>query len=212
MKVNELLNILNEMPYVHDGKMKREPFKNTFLSDSSLERNYAMLGFIEIEDELVDLHILKDDPPCVKGTIKAKKTDGEDSNRVIFALRFKQKHTLVKIPKEVKSEKILQVDKVSIDSTFEGNGLASFVYASLIKRGFQVLSDTSQFTDGKMLWKKMASKAKLRDYKIFVLDDEYGFIQENGEPLQYDGSNIDDSKLWTTGDDLSGEHLLFIMK
>lgn len=212
MKVNELLNILNEMPYVHDGKMKREPFKNTFLSDSSLERNYAMLGFVEARDEVVECHILVDDHPNVTGTIKEKHPEGYDSNRVVFSLRFKSKHTIVKIPQKIDQSRILQVDKVSIDKDFEGFGIASFVYAQLAKRGFLVLSDTSQFTDGKMLWKTMATKANLRNYKIFVLDDEYGFIKKDGEPVVYDGSNIDDAKIWSSGEDLSKEHTLLLMQ
>jgi hypothetical protein len=170
------------------------------------------LGNLEIEDELVEIHILADAHPCVRGTISAQHPDDNgQTNRVIFSLRFKHAHTLVKIPKTVDASRLLQVDKVSIDKDFQGLGIASYAYAQLAKRGFTVLSDTSQFADGKMLWKKMATKAQLRDYKIFVLDDEYGFIEKNGQPISYDGTNIDDAQIWTSGEDYSGAHILLMM-
>jgi hypothetical protein len=212
MKLHDLKQILSEMPYEHDGEMKREPFKSSFISDGSLKRNYLMLGFIEALDELIELHVLNDIPPTVLGTISSKKPSGEDSNRAIFSLRFKPKHTLTKIPKEIDSSKIIQVDKVSIDKDFQGFGVASFAYAQLAKRGFIVLSDTSQFKDGKELWKKMASRAHLKDYSVYLLDDEYGFIQKDGEPVVYDGSNIDDAEIWSNSDDVSKEHILLMMK
>ena len=58
----------------------------------------------------------------------------------------------------------------------------------------------------------MAAKAKLRKYKIFVLDDEYGFVEKDGDPVVYDGSNIDDAKIWSSGEDLSKEHILLLMQ
>ena len=79
-------------------------------------------------------------------------------------------------------------------------------------RGIFVLSDTSQFKDGKELWKAMASRANLKDYNIYLLDDEYGFIEQNGSPVVYDGSNIDDAQIWSGGDDVSKEHILLMMK
>lgn len=200
------------MPYEHDGEMKREPFKNTFISTQALTRTYANLGAIEIADEYVELHILDADHPRVIGTIKAKKEGGEQSNRVIFSLRFKTAHTLVKVPDSVQELSIVQVDKVSIDREFQSFGIASYAYSLLAKRGFTILSDTSQFMDGKMLWKQMATRAHLNSYKIYVLDDEYGFKEVNGVPIIYDGSNIDDSKIWTAGADMGGQHILLMMK
>ena len=159
-----------------------------------------------------ELHILIDDLPCVKGTVKSNHPeDGRSTNRIVFSLRFKPSHTLANTI-NVDDTKIIQVDKVSIDREFGNQGLASFAYSRLAMRGFIILSDNSQFTDGKMLWKKMAERAHLRDYKIYILDDEYGFITKDGKPVVYDSKNIDDAKIWTSGDNFDGFHKLLVMK
>lgn len=210
---SEIKRIINEMPFQHTGEMKRAQFASTFTSDGSLERNYKMLGFIEVESDMVELHILKETDKVI-GTIKQNKPapDNEPSNRVIFSLRFKNKHTLVKIPKNINQNKIIQVDKVSIDKDFEGYGIASFAYSQLVKTGFIVLSDTSQFTDGRKLWEKMAKKAHLNSYEIYILDDEYGFKEKDGKTIMYNGTNVNADEIWSSGEDYSKEHILLMMK
>ena len=126
MKLSEIYKALMESPYQHDGEMEREPFSLTFTSNSSLDRNYKLLGLIEVEDEMVGLYSLKGATKVI-GTIKQNKPapNNELSNRVVFSLKFKSKHTLTKIPSDLDQSKIIQVDKVSTDKSFEGFGIAS---------------------------------------------------------------------------------------
>jgi len=212
MKIKE---VLLEMPYHHPGSMKKPDFTTSFTSSSSLERLYEKMLCEKHASVGTDVKFfLNKAHSKVIGVVDGvKPKTNEKTNQIIFSLQFKDKHTLVKIPNEFGTKKILQVNSVSIHGDYEGEGIASFVYASLVAAGYLVLSDTSQFDDGKMLWKKMAREAHAESYTIFVLDDEYGFqVDKSGVPIRYDAKNIDDAKIWTAGLDQSGEHILLAMK
>jgi hypothetical protein len=202
--------VLMEAPYEISGSMKREPF-SSFTSDTSLGRLYTPLGSMKTGGQEITLS-LRNTMQGAIGTVKGDKPTGEPSNRIIFILDFKKRHTLENVPDGIDEGKILQVKSVAVDPELEGVGIASFAYSSLAKRGHVVLSDTSQFADGKALWKRMAARAHLHEYRIFVLDDEYGFKERDGEPISYDGQNIDDAEIWTRGKDLAGSHVLLAMK
>lgn len=154
MKLSEVKSILlNEMPYERPGEMRRTGVSGAFISDNALKRKYSYLGFIEVFGNIsVELHFHKSSQ-VVFGTIKEKDKDDFDSNQVIFSLMFKETNTLKEIPKKIDIKKILQVDKVTINEKFENFGVASFAYATLVNRGYTILSDIDQFSDGKELWK-----------------------------------------------------------
>lgn len=211
MKIKELIT---ETPYKHDGEMNVPDFGSTFISDKSLQRTHTKLTGIVIEGQDVSYYELN--TPARKkiiAVIKKDKPDGEHSNQIIFALDFKVKNTLVKIPDEFSGRDIMQIDRAATAAEFRNRGIASFIYATLVKNKFIVLSDISQFEDGSQLWKKMAKKAAVNNYKVYILDAEYGFEKgADGQPLQYDSTNIDDVKIWSNGVDLSKEHVLLVMK
>jgi len=212
MKLNQIKKLISEMPFQHTGSMKRELTGNSFISKNTLSRNYKFLGMIEVRLVFVELHILDDERTHIIGTVPSITPDGEESNSTVFTLEFKQKTTLNKIPKSLDSSKIIQVDKVMIDKAYEGYGIASYAYSRLAEIGFIILSDSTQFTDGRKLWEKMARKAHLNSYKIFVLDDEYGFVERDGEPISYSGTNINAEEIWSGDDDFSKYHTLLVMK
>jgi hypothetical protein len=208
MKVNQ---ILTEMPYNHEGTMKRS-FGMSYTSDTSLQRLYKpLLAEINADGIKVRFYV-RIATDAIIGVIDGFKPDGEKTNELVFILKFKTNNTLIKKPAELIG-KIMQVDKVAISKDFEGQGIASFIYATLVKEGNIILSDTSQFDDGKMLWKKMARKAGVSDYAVYILDDEYGFeLGPDKKPLAYTSTNIDDAKIWSAGADVSKEHVLLVMK
>lgn len=208
MKVKILLE-----DHVHtDGQMPRGQIGSTFTSNSSLERRYDLIGELKTIEGLVRFYKLKDINSVI-GVVDSKKPDtGEDSNAVIFSLKFKKAHTIVNMPKLFKDKTVLQVDKVITDPTCEGYGISSLAYLAIARMGYVVLFDTVQFTDGKMLWKKISRESKFKNYKVNILDDEYGFKTDiSGKPIDYDSSNIDDAAIWTSGQDYSGEHILLAM-
>ncbi len=192
--------------------MPRLPFKHTFISDDALARLYTVLGTVQAHDQEVSIHLLKTKTSVIGTVTSAADRDGLPSNRCVFSLMFKDAHTLIRPPTGIDEAKILQVDRVSVDSDLENIGIASFAYSALAKLGYVVLSDSTQFSDGKRLWKRMAAKAHLRDYKVFVLDDLFGFKRDrNGRPIEYDGRNIDEADIWSRGQDYSKYHVLLMM-
>jgi hypothetical protein len=205
MKVKDLL--LEAPPYLMDPEstLPSDKSDNSSLSDSTLERSYKKIGEISARSVKIQLFELKSKPSIV-GVVPGK----DDRNEVIFSLMFKKAHTLVKKPAEISGE-ILQVNRAWTDEDYRGFGIASFVYSTLVKNGAVILSDTAQFTDGKMLWKRMSAKAGV-DYEVYVIDDEYGFKTDKaGSPIRYDSANIGDAEIWSSDQDLSKEHVLFLM-
>ena len=167
------VEILSETPYVHDGDYKAPEGmeKETFISDRSLAREQKHLGFEVFDAMRVDFYLM--DLIKVIGVVKKKKEKTQEmSNLIVFSLRFKQTKTIVNYPEGINRNDVLQVDSVYVSRALKGRGIASFVYSMLVEQGFIVVSDTSQFSDGKELWKKISREAKFNDYVIHIIDDE----------------------------------------
>ena len=212
MKVQELFE--SPPPYLHDGEYSapEELEKPTYYSDSSLSRMFIYLCDEIFENIKVSFYML--DNLKVVGVIPEKKEKTQEkSNQIVFSLRFKTYKTIINYPDDIDKSKVLQVDSVFTSKIVRGTGIASFVYAMLVERGFIVVSDTSQFEDGKQLWKKISKEAHFNDYVIHIIDDENGFVKDkSGKIIAYDSSNIDDAKIWSGGLNLEGEHILLMMK
>lgn len=210
MKLNEL-KLVEMTPYLHDGKYTPKNYKESNISDNTLAREFTELFTEDILGKSITFY-LANGLYQVVGTYKSKKENDSPTNSEIYTLDFKKTHTLINIPADLKGKRILQVTSVFIQPQYRGRGLSSKVYISLAKMGFAVISDTAQFSDGKMLWKKLSKESHLDSYKIYILDDEYGFIKDaQGEVISYDGSNIDDAQIWTKDLDFSGEHILLTL-
>ena len=125
-----------------NGEFKDHVFDTrTLISDRSLERDYKLIGEISVTGNLVRFFML--DKTQVYGTVKDKNELDEDSNRVVFVVRFKNHHTIANLPEQVDESNILQIDGVSVSRELKGLGIASFVYTMLVKHGFTILSDGS---------------------------------------------------------------------
>lgn len=141
MRISE---IIGETPYMHDGEYTDRGEIATFktISDGSLAREYSHLFDGSMSDgQQVRFYLLKTNHAVI-GVSKTPDTP-QDRNTIGFALRFKRTHTLVTVPPDVDSTKLLQVDSVFIDPLWKGQGVASRIYVELIKRGFAVVSDNS---------------------------------------------------------------------
>lgn len=211
MKIETLL----EMPYEIEGSMPRnnseveEVGKLTTVSDFTLGRTYTKIGsFLPADPNLgvVSFHLSKNGISLVgfvKVLVRINNLDREVRNKAIFNLNFKPSNTLeCEIP-EFNGKRILQVNRVRTFDDFQGLGLATAAYIKLAKAGNVILSDSTQFTDGKMLWKKIINELDFHQYKIDVIDVERGIIG------QYDSTN--DDKIWTNGFDFSGERVLLAL-
>lgn len=212
MKLSDLF----EMPYEHTNGHHRDTDVEHYgqISFSALTRDYEYLGLVDSrQGENVRIYALKSPNfAVIKGVIDGQDGLGRNTNFVVFALRFKR-NVLARIPAEVDASMCIQVNSVFISPEFRNEGISSTVYKYLTSKGFVIISDNTQFTDGKELWKKLVRDTAYGEYRIYILDDEYGFEKdEKGRAIAYDGSNIKDSKIWTSGEDLSGFHKLLVMK
>jgi len=216
MKILKLL----EMPYEIEGSMpKNEPEQKetgreldgriSTISDFTLERTYEKIGSFlpnSIDTNLVSFHYNPHSKMLI-GTVKAlvkvnsKKT--EVRNKPILTLNFKFETTLeCKIP-EFLNRTILQVNRVRTSEGFQGLGIATSAYIKLAKSGYVILSDSTQFSDGKHLWKKIIDESEIQKYHIDIIDVEKGIIG------QYD--DLADDRIWTSGYDFSGERILLAL-
>ena len=207
---------LFEEPYEHTSGHHRDDQVEKYgqMSDDALKRDNIFLGTVDSRHgEKIRIYALKEPKYAViRGLIDGHDELGRKTNFVVFALRFKKKVQAI-LPPSLDINSCFQVNSVFISPEFRNEGISSTVYRYLTSKGLVIISDNTQFTDGKELWKKLVRDTALGEYKIFILDDEYGFEKdENGDPIEYDGSNIKDSKIWTSGDDLSGYNKLLVMK
>lgn len=208
--------ILVEWPYVHDGKFTGGGVRSgteLFISNQTLHRQYTTIGVFELEGKKVTFS-LHDTALNVVATYPAiDPTFNEQRNLVILSLHFKQQPTIKNYPSDIPKDRTLQVDSVAVVPQRQGRGLASFAYASLIKQGYVVVSDSAQFTDGKELWKRMARAAGAGGYSIHLIDDDTGYLTDStGAVITYNASNVDDAVIWTSGQNYGGYHILLIMR
>ena len=77
-------------------------------------------------------------------------------------------------------------------------GLMTDLYDALVKNGFTVISDFEHSDDAVGLWKGLGRKAGGRELAIHVWsDDTSDWIRDAaGQPIQYDGTNIDPAHIW----------------
>jgi hypothetical protein len=212
--MNLLQEILLEAPYWHKGlKDKKFDHEMSITSLSSVKRLHRILK----KDKLT--YYLINNAESVAGVWKETvsdipPTDDHDVKFIsILVLRFKKHTTLVNIPDDLKDKKILQVDYVETNTNFENLGFAKELYVQLAKVGYAVMSDTAQYDGGKELWKSIARNAIKSGITVKLLDDEHGYLRDkSGNPLIYNGKNLDDKEIWSHDFDFTKEHILLVME
>jgi hypothetical protein len=106
-------------------------------------------------------------------------------------------------------QKLLQVNKVAVDSTHGARGIASNIYKLLVSLGYTIVSDDTQFEPAQSLWKRIAAD---HGVKVYVADVEHGlFKDDNGAPILYNGANIPDQDIWTSGSEYNGQYRVLIL-
>jgi hypothetical protein len=217
MRIQELLEMTP--PYWAKGEKPPKHWRHaltSFMSLSALARDFKSLNSTIDLPSSIGESISFFQNTSTKTVIGGFESYNEESLQidfeVVFTLRFKKKNTLLNIPNDIPSKKLIQVDKVLTSKDYANFGIASFVYAALVRSGHFILSDITQLDGGKALWQRMARLAHLSDYQIRILDDERGYLKDkNGKVISYDNSNIHEDDIWTTLLDFSGEHKLLLI-
>jgi len=191
---------LTEMPRVLGGRLDKDEWGTFYHSHSTLERRFDKLFSVQVGRFIVDFYRSKFNKLQYVGCIPSDIDPIEDE--VIFTLEFKPKTTLYAIPSEFKNAEVKQVTRVSVKPEWYGRGLASFVYSYLVEDGSIILSDLDQYKDGTMVWKRLARKPNRHVYLVVKNSQLY---KQDGIPIEYDGTNIPNSYIWTGQSDYSGQ-------
>jgi hypothetical protein len=198
MKLSTLLEMpeLKNEPLDHVDKDERADY----MSYHAVERLYDILDsddrYMKVDNKIV-IPMLGKKKLMAAAFIRSYNPHSQDYNalRFITKLFFYHPGTLSKVPNDIKNP--LQVQLVYTATEFEHNGIASYLYATIIKNGYTIVSDEVQYLGGYKLWKKMANQAKLYDYKIRIWNKDNGYLKDdNDQIIEYDSTNIDDSLIW----------------
>jgi hypothetical protein len=196
MKASELLG---ETPYLHPGEMSRKMLDGG-ISVGAIKRDYRKLGQIQ------DLVVYIDNHNTHVIVIDLTSEVTTDRFEQVLRLQFKSSN-LLKFKNNFAN--IIQVDKVSVLRKAGTQGIATTVYKMIVDSGFTLVSDITQFDPAKALWKKLAQDPV---YKIYVADIDRGIFQdEDGIDIVYDGTNINEHDIWTSGSDMNGSYRVLIM-
>lgn len=197
MKAKELLEappVFNPAEANFGGLMQR------FYSDETLKRDFEFAQKFKIENEEVFVVIAKDKSKAAIGFPSIRKSDNKSGMEVVGVVDFKKPDISASKWFDFK-EHILQVDGVEVTNKFKTLGYGFHLYLGLAKAGFVIISDNYQYIGGKSLWKKIASQDKANDYAVYVIDNGNIISDDNGDPIKYNGANIDDANIWSKNDD-----------
>jgi hypothetical protein len=197
----ELLQQLNEMsPQIELKELPHFMTKFPFYSETTIKDDFIILEEItNFENESLVVAIAKDKSKAIIGKWDIRSHDNKPGISFFGRLLFKDQLDLSKKDLEdIHPENVVQVDEVEVLEKFKRRGYGFLLYFTLIKNGYTIISDNVQYlVGGQALWKKIAKKSKVEDFKVYILDDADFRTNSNGEILAYDGLNIDDSDLWS---------------
>lgn len=173
---------------------KMDFYSNETLADdfiSLLDEKMAAKGHIVV-------CIRKDRKSAIIGKRVLREHDKKLGIYVFGELEFKKPDIGDNEPTNIKdSAKVLQVAGVEILRTLKRRGYGYLLYFTLIKSGYIIISDNVQYLGGKELWQKISRESKFSDYKVYVMDDGKYRRDNDRRLIYYNGSNIQDSELWS---------------
>ncbi len=150
------------------------------------------IGFYQYSDDNI-IGVVKD-----KGKFK-----------IIFELEFKDEP--FEVPDSVKQP--LFVDTIDLAKEFRGEMVSKTIYNLLANMGHTVVSDTVQYTGGRKIWEdiaKSAPKNKLK-VKIYNILTKTFLSDDNGNPIEFDGFNIDHNEIWTKMPNTKGQTIVLTL-
>jgi hypothetical protein len=204
MKLQQLL----EMPEIRKTELAPRVAR-PFFSEASLARNY---DFIHRGTSLGGTDywvVLKKDSSMAALGFPGQRSDGAFGMDVIGTLEFKS-HNLSGLKTITAGKNVLQVGLAHIVPKHQSQGWGLYLYTSLAAAGYIVISDNLQYLGGQAIWKRLAHQSLHDNYSVYVIDQGEVRLGTDGQPVLYDGSNIDDSGLWS--EDATSKYTLFVLK
>jgi hypothetical protein len=208
MKLEELM----ETPVLDPTEMpvNMQPHR-PFVSVDTIEREYRIIAKEKTPTgEEYYVMLRKHNDQAVIGIPGFRETDKKPGVAVLGTAGFKQGVQLSGTQTFNLNTNVLQVDGVRIGDKAKHQGWGFYLYLTLAKCGYVVISDNTQYIGGKELWKKVARNVINSNYKVYVIDSGVVRVGADGTPVVYDGHNIDDAELWSA--DGSRKYTVFALR
>lgn len=189
--------VLKEMPYLVNKDMVMGQNEWTeFFSVDTLQRKFILMQ--EFPQQRRAVYINKEHNMAFIGEPGKRKADGKDGVHVTISVEFKNSQVLSHMTPSPQLKGALQVDLVEAHNpNMVGSGDGTMLYAGLVNKGLTIISDNTQYRGGKHLWKKIAAVQSQFGYVVNVIVDGKPYMDENGKPFVYNGSNLPDDHLWS---------------
>lgn len=211
----KLESILNEMPQLIPREVEPEQrktwlYKNTYMSFNTIDRLFINLdspkSFL-VNGEHIYCFINKKHFNALACVKDKDPSSGDPCFRVITCITFHKDN--IDIPNNINNP--LQISKVYTEDDYEGSGICSFLYASLVVNDYTVISDRVQYLGGMKLWKKLARRANLMEYNVTIWNRKTNsyLTDEHGNIIHYNEKNIPDNEIWFPTD--IGKYILLVM-
>lgn len=194
MKANELF----EMPIFVDKEANFNDSFRPFYSQDTIDRDFEFIrkGKNPNDDTEYYVAIKKNNSIAVIG-IPGTRKDGKPGMEVIGDVDF-HKYPNVDGLQQIKfPSNVLQINTVKISDKWKTRGWGYLLYLSLVKAGYPLICDFTQFRGGKALWKKIAKSGSFDNIKVNVIQRGVVMVDEDGKPINYNGDNIHDDEIWS---------------
>lgn len=90
----------------------------------------------------------------------------------------------------------LQVGMVQAEDNQQGTGFGYELYKAVLKAGYAIISDYTQYNGGRAMWEKILRRAGQDGHYVLIMDKGELRCAPNGSPIKYNGSNMDAQSIW----------------
>lgn len=209
MKMQDLLEMpqLSNRELGDDPNDDHEPMTAFFITTERFNERYKIIG----QNDNAVVAMRHDNSSAMVGLFTHRPEDNAPGVQIFGDVQFKLDPNLgfYADMKLIRAQNIIQISLVDVVKENKFAGLGSFLYSSLAQAGFTVISDTHHFLGGKALWQKLG-RAHKPDEVVYVMNRGQMFMDANGRPIEYDGSNIPEEKIWSQ--DAANKYVLFVYK
>ncbi len=194
MKLSELVSLM-EMPQFIDREMPRSEPQQLKLSVEAFEREFDLFDRYQLtpgagaDPVMAIIGLAKDKSSAIAGEMV--KEGARYFVYVRINLTFHDTPQASEIPGP-----ILQVDTVIASPSMKSRGMGYRLYQALIKNGYTLFSDNTQYRGGRELWNKIVRESVKDGHNVYILVGYKLMRDENGHVIRYDGHNIDPTKIW----------------
>jgi hypothetical protein len=193
MSVQDLLeappDFLNkEMPIISSSTLM-------FYSETTIKDLFNIIDKKQIQNQMFWVLLRKDKTMAVVGYIGNRKEDNKLGLYITGTVEFKP--TLdISYTTNFDSNSAMQVDGVQVNPLVARGGQGYFLYSALVKAGYVIISDNLQYVGGRKLWNKIVTLGKNDGIIVRVVDNGTIMTDNDGNPIEYNGTNIPDDVIW----------------